>query len=122
MEQRIVTIPLTEYEDLKQYKDNFHKKNFVSVLTNEGYISEFYSDEDMSMALMKELILQQNKHNTLLNEKEDYKCDIANLLEKNDSLKLEIESLEKQIERLEKQIELLKKSNVFSFLRCKFNL
>jgi hypothetical protein len=107
MEQGIVTIPLTEYEDLKQYKDNFHKKNFISVLTNEGYISEFYSDEDMSMALMKELTIQKNRLITVLNEKEDYKCDIANLLEKNDSLKLEIERLEKQI----------KKPNIFSFLR-----
>ena len=55
MKEPIIQLSLKDYKDLKQFKDNFHKKNFVVVYGVEYTSKVFYSDEEMNKALMTQI-------------------------------------------------------------------
>ncbi len=106
-----VTMPLKEYEDLKQFKDNFHKKNFVSSQgireTDFHFYKEkdfhFYTDEEMHKELM-------NAYNILQTECQSLRKENA-FLKDNDFLKDNIENLYSKFNKM----------NIFQFIKWKKN-
>jgi hypothetical protein len=100
-----ITMSLKEYEDLKQFKDNFHKKNFVSSQgtreTDFNFYTEtyfnFYTDEEMHKELMNAYNILQTEHQSLRKENAFFKNSIENSYSK------------------------FKKMNIFQFLKWKRN-
>ena len=82
MKEPIIQLSLKDYEDLKQFKDNFHKKNFVDVYDAEYTSKVFYSDEEMNKALMTQITELVNENSDLKNENYDLKNDLKNQLKK----------------------------------------
>jgi hypothetical protein len=80
--QPIIQLSLKDYEDLKQFKDNFYKKNFVDVYDAEYTSKVFYSDEEMNKALMTQITELGNENSDLKNEIYDLKIDLQNKIKK----------------------------------------
>ena len=113
MKEPIIQLSLKDYEDLKQFKDNFHKKNFVGYskgcFTNTDYYNyHFYSDEEMHIELKNVIELLKTENTDLKTENADLKTDLQNQI-------IEKQTLKKQNDLQNK----LKKMNIFQFLKFK---
>ena len=112
MKEAIIQLSLKNYEDLKQFKDNFHKKNFVAVYGVEYTTKVFYSDEEMNKALMTQITELTNENYDLKSENYDLKNDLKNKIEKSINYG----------EKYENFYFRLKKMNLFQFLKFKKTL
>ncbi len=111
MKEPIIKLSLKDYEELKQFKDNFHKKNFVHVYGVEYTTKVFYSDEEMNKALMTQIIELGNENSILKDKIADLKSDLQNQIEKSINNR-ELKNIYFQ----------LKKMNLFQFLKFKKTL
>jgi len=117
MKEPIIQLSLKDYEDLKQFKDNFHKKNFVGYskgcFTNTDYYNyHFYSDEEMHIELKNVIELLTSENTDLKNENADLKNDLQNLKEKLITISDKFENIHFK----------LKQMNIFQFLKFKKTL
>jgi regulator of replication initiation timing len=112
MKEPIIKLSLKDYEELKQFKDNFHKKNFVAVYGVEYTTNVFYSDEEMNKALMTQITELGNENAILKSENSDLKNDLQNKIEKSSNYGVKYEQLYFR----------LKQMNLFQFLKFKKTL
>ncbi len=111
-----ISLSLKDYEDLKQFKDNFHKKSCVRISNSGKSIIEyyFYSDDEMNERLMGEVSKLQDENTNLKNDVASSRADSFNWHTK-------LYNREREILALNEEIKELKKSNVFGFLKWKNN-
>jgi hypothetical protein len=114
MKEPIIQLSLKDYEDLKQFKDNFHKKNFVGYskgcFTNTDYYNyHFYSDEEMHIELLETISFLNCKNADLKNENASLKNDLENQRQKTITNSDEFANFYFR----------LKKMNIFKFLKFK---
>jgi hypothetical protein len=115
MNEPIIKLSLKDYEELKQFKDNAFKKNFLAI-SKGCFLSDytnfhFYSDEEINQKLFSEIELLTIENNDLKNENKELKNDLQNQI------------IEKQILKNQNyftNIE-LKKMNIFQFIKWKKN-
>jgi hypothetical protein len=117
MKEPIIQLSLKDYEELKQFKDNFHKKNFVGYskgcFTNTDYYNyHFYSDEEMHIELKNVIELLNIEKSDLKTENAELKSDLQNQIEKSIT----------KINKLNNLHCKLKKMNIFQFLKFKKTL
>jgi hypothetical protein len=112
MKEPIIQLSLKDYEDLKQFKDNALKKNFLAIskgcfLNDYTYI-HFYTDEEMNQKLFSEIELLKTENTDLKNEN----IDLKNKIEKSINYGVKYEQLYFR----------LKQMNIFQFLKFKKTL
>jgi hypothetical protein len=118
MKEPIIQLSLKDYEDLKQFKDNAFKKNFLAI--SKGCVLSdiadfhyndfhFYSDEEMSQKLFSEIELLKSENTDLRNENSVLKSDLTSQIQKTISNGDEFANFYFQ----------LKKMNIFQFLKWK---
>ena len=115
MKESIIKLSLKDYEELKQFKDNALKKNFLAI-SKGCFLSDytnfhFYSDEEMSQKLFSEIELLKIENADLKNQNADLKNDLQNKIEKSITNSDEFANFYFQ----------LKKMNIFQFLKWKKN-
>ena len=115
MAEPILKISLKDYEELKQFKDNALKKNFLAIskgcFLNDYTNFHFYTDEEMSQKLFSEIELLTSENNDLKNKNADLRNDLINQVEKTISYIDELQNIYIQF----------KKMNIFQFLKWKKN-
>jgi ATP-dependent Zn protease len=115
MKEPIIKLTLKDYEELKQFKDNAFKKNFVGYskgcFLNDYTNFHFYTDEDMHIELKNVIELLKNENTDLKNENADLKNDLQNQIIEKQTLKKE---------HYFNNID-LKKMNIFEFIKWKKN-
>jgi uncharacterized protein YkuJ len=115
MKEPIIRLSLKDYEELKQFKDNAFKKNFLIIskgcFLNDFNDFHFYSDEEMNQKLFSEIELLKIENTDLKNENADLKNDLQNQIIEKQTLKKE---------NYFNNID-LKKMNIFEFIKWKKN-
>jgi hypothetical protein len=116
MKEPIIKLSLKDYEELKQFKDNSFKKNFVGYskgcFTNTDYYNyHFYSDEEMHIELKNLIELLKIENNDLKNENAVLKSDLENQRRKTIDNSDEFANFYFKF----------KKMNIFQFLKWKKN-
>jgi hypothetical protein len=115
MKEPIIQLTLKDYEELKQFKDNAFKKNFLIIskgcFLNDFNDFHFYSDEEMNQKLFSEIELLKIENTDLKNENAVLKNDLENQIEKKNT----------KIRELVTFTSKLKKMNIFQFLKWKKN-
>jgi FtsZ-binding cell division protein ZapB len=127
MKEPIIQLSLKDYEELKQFKDNALKKNFLAIskgcFLNDYTNFHFYSDEEMSQKLFSEIELLTIENNDLKSKNDDLKSKNDDLKSKNDDLKNDLKNqIEKTISYIDELVTFnskLKKMNIFQFLKWK---
>jgi hypothetical protein len=116
MKEPIIKLSLKDYEELKQFKDNAFKKNFVGYskgcFNNTDYYNyHFYSDEEMHIELKNVIELLKIENADLKSKNADLKndltCQIIKTIDNGDEF--------------ENFYFKLKKMNIFQFLKWKKN-
>jgi hypothetical protein len=113
MKEPVIKLSLKDYEELKQFKDNALKKNFLAIskgcLLNDYTNFHFYTDEEMNQKLFSEIELLKIENNDLKNENKELKNDLEYQIGEKIYINVEYEKLHFK----------LKKMNIFQFLKWK---
>jgi hypothetical protein len=117
MKEPILKISLKEYEELKQFKDNAFKKNFLAIskgcFSNDYTNFHFYTDEEMNQKLFYEIELLKTENTDLKNQNACLKNHFENF-------KVKVNTFCNDEQR--KFYIQLKKMNIFQFLIWKKTL